>query len=450
MRRRTYTGFVTARPAREVASKDEPAITILQELSAAKPVQYVPQEDTDVADRVRALMLYDAALTPPDMPGAYGIPSWALDTARLMRAEPYVKHLKTVKPTGAAMAEHERALQQYIQAGKGAWKQWTAAMRRMSAAYGDEYVPFSGHKFSSATGEEGKRYQCELTTWDDVVEFARKLADDASGEQQVKQPGQNGKGDDGEDGDPGEGEAPVELGQFEDDDAGEQTGNVWSNDPWAKGGKPNKFKGGVDWGILANATRPDVLPMVNFRKPGIARRRSELEGCVPTRWHRLLTDGKLFKGAPMRGKSKGRGTILVDMSGSMSWDYDSFKRMLEVVPECSVYGYSGEYNLTKGRLVLLADRGRCADMRYVEKWREQKGANLVDGPALLFLAKMPGPRLWISDGHVTGKHEHRSHELVNHAQAICDAGNIKRVRQAELAADVLSGKRPGDGKISRA
>jgi len=53
-------------------------------------------------------------------------------------------------------------------------------------------------------------------------------------------------------------------------------------------------------------------------------------------------------------------------------------------------------------------------------------STLVDGPALEWLAKQNGPRIWISDGSVTGIGDSQAANLFMEAGAILRKGNIRR------------------------
>ena len=83
---------------------------------------------------------------------------------------------------------------------------------------------------------------------------------------------------------------------------------------------------------------------------------------------------------------------------------------------------------TTGQLTLVAKNGRVVDSNALLKARVGNG-NIVDGPALQWLAKQPEPRLWISDGYVTGKHDTTSVDLGAEAQVICNRANIRRIKQ---------------------
>ena len=68
--------------------------------------------------------------------------------------------------------------------------------------------------------------------------------------------------------------------------------------------------------------------------------------------------------------------------------------------------------------------------------------NVVDGPALVWLAKQQEPRLWVSDGHVTGCNDNTCIDLAADAERVCRKGNIQRVHKASAVAGFLRLKRP--------
>lgn len=463
MRKKLYAGLVTANPPREIAGKSVEAS--LQELSSMNATVQVPQGDTPQAKRERDLLLYDAALTPPDLPGCYGVPSWALDTVRMVRAAQMAERMGGLDQPGALTEDENKRLSEALDRYARSGVQYDAALTRFYAA--------NGSQMATRTRCGETLAERDLSSWADAVNAARSIAAMARDEPPIEPPGGRGRGGEGEgEGDEDEGEQPARgnpsqgesQGASEDskpvDDfkkviaesmipnknTGErpkQLGRLQNSpDPWKQGNAPQLSAGESSWGELVNASKPDTLRMnrIAKRKKG-DRNRADLTGVVPQAVHRYSIDGKIFKGAKVRGGSRGRGSVLVDMSGSMHWDRASFEALLDVLPECTVLGYSGQHCRTKGRLVLLADRGRMADLNAVEDWNRDKGLNVVDGPALLALAKMSKPRVWISDGRVTGRGEHRTQPLINQANAIMLANNIVRAETAKDAANILLGRK---------
>jgi hypothetical protein len=464
--KKLYTGLVTAKPPREVPG--ESIKSIVQELSSNNPTIHVPQGDSPLDERERALLLYDAALTPSDMPGAYGVEPWALDTARVVRAAAIAgDRLPAVAsadlPSNAIEVVSE-ITDHYI--SKGKYHQSQAARIRMETLTGMNLI----------SGDMRDKIKArDWTRWESAVEFARELQDAAKtyGEPPVAPPPPKGnpkagdgppqpstqpddswleRGEDDSDMEPEEGSMYTESAEAQEQKQLEasvipnpKTGQKprlsrFNPDPWAKGTIPKPASDEGRPGELENLDSIDMLPMKSKRSKGVCRKRPELEGTNPVAPHRYLIDGKIFKGAKIRGGIKGRGTILVDMSGSMCWSEKDFENLLTVLPECSVYGYSGYGRGTKGRLVLLGDRGKVADISAVTQWLYGKGSNIIDDSCLRFLAKCSKPRIWISDGGVTGCRDYSTPYITSLCNAAIVAGGIIRVRTAQEAVKVLSGR----------
>jgi hypothetical protein len=121
------------------------------------------------------------------------------------------------------------------------------------------------------------------------------------------------------------------------------------------------------------------------------------EGTNPRFLHRLLVDGRVFR----RVRRDLGGTVLIDASGSMQLESKDLKEILESAPGCTVGVYSG--NTMDGVLRILAQDGRQVEERWIAA--PAGGANVIDGPALEWLSKQPKPRIWVSDGQVTGKQD---------------------------------------------
>ena len=130
------------------------------------------------------------------------------------------------------------------------------------------------------------------------------------------------------------------------------------------------------------------------------RNRATDEGSYPRQLHRLLIDGKIFRHT-RRGKG---GSVLIDASGSMQLDNEAIQKILNAAPGCVVAVYSG--NTHDGILRVLAQDGRQVDKQYIGA--PAGGANVVDGPALQWLSKQAKPRIWVSDGQVTGVNDRMS------------------------------------------
>jgi hypothetical protein len=138
--------------------------------------------------------------------------------------------------------------------------------------------------------------------------------------------------------------------------------------------------------------------------------------------YRLPLDGRVFR---QYRAAKG-GTVLVDISGSMNLTHQDVRQIVAAAPAATVSVYCGSG--TSGQLTVVARKGRVVDSHTLAKARIGNG-NIVDGPALQWLAKQPEPRLWISDGYVTGKHDTTSVDLGAEAQVICNRANISRIKR---------------------
>ncbi len=185
--------------------------------------------------------------------------------------------------------------------------------------------------------------------------------------------------------------------------------------------------GDAQWGTMAIMEMPltDRLPRAMRGR----KRRATDTGAVPRNMHRLTTDGRVF-GA--RLPRPGGGTVLIDQSGSMNLDPAEVLALMEMYPGVQVATYAGSGN--RGQLRIIARNGRRAsEADCFHPW----GSNVVDGPALEWLASQPGPRIWVSDGYVTGCGDQaNSPQLLLEAGEIMHRGGIRRVdRFGELCQD---------------
>lgn len=157
------------------------------------------------------------------------------------------------------------------------------------------------------------------------------------------------------------------------------------------------------------------------------------EGAVPRYVHRLPVDGKIFG----RKKKSPGGTVLIDDSGSMSFSTEDLEAIMKAAPAVNIAAYSG--HIDKGELVILGKDGKYADPTEDGSARPYGGNNLVDLPALEWLATMPKPRLWVSDTYVTirGGDIERAYEQV---YRLCKQKDINIVPDARTAKAVFEGK----------
>lgn len=158
------------------------------------------------------------------------------------------------------------------------------------------------------------------------------------------------------------------------------------------------------------------------------------EGTLIRNAWRWPVDGRLFT----RTIRQYQCSVLVDVSGSMRFAEDDLENLLSVMPRAVVAVYSGKGDGT-GTILVVGRDGRFGKP---ESWRNQTGGlNVIDGPALMWLAKQNGPRIWVSDGWVTGIPDQvygRAGETVFHnlfvdAKRICKANGIERISTAQRA-----------------
>jgi hypothetical protein len=187
------------------------------------------------------------------------------------------------------------------------------------------------------------------------------------------------------------------------------------------------------WGTIESI---DKLPVLTPRQAGKRHGRGRTyrdEGAMPNAMHRWAVDGRIFK----RWRPAPGGTVLVDMSGSMSLSADDLREIVLAAPAATVAMYSGRS--TRGRITIVARRGKVASERDMNRARAGAGGgNIIDGPALRWLAGQPGPRVWVSDGYVTGQHDKFARNLIAEAFAIVKRSGIHRVGRADRVAGMIA------------
>lgn len=173
----------------------------------------------------------------------------------------------------------------------------------------------------------------------------------------------------------------------------------------------------VAWGELRTEEPRRVLSL-----PGRMdhRWRSSPEGTRILALHRILTDNRPF------GKKRWvpGGTVLIDVSGSMNLSVAKIWEIVESAPGATVAVYAGDGR--RGTLRILARDGRVA-AREACRGNGMGTMNVVDGPALRWLARQSRPRIWVSDGFVTGINDKSSSWNTLDAQRIVKQAGITRI-----------------------
>lgn len=182
-----------------------------------------------------------------------------------------------------------------------------------------------------------------------------------------------------------------------------------------------------------------AAPMVRPKKALVPRRgKPAVDGSIPRHYARWFVDRAILDA---KGRRPG-GTLLLDVSGSMNWAEEDTRLLLEICPALTVAAYSSHaHNSSKGAFTLLARNGRTIAKDY--NWRVEHnhgGGNACDGIALSWLAKQPGPRIWYSDGQVTGPGDSAELGLLEDALRLCVVGQITRTINRDRVVRILAGK----------
>lgn len=168
--------------------------------------------------------------------------------------------------------------------------------------------------------------------------------------------------------------------------------------------------------------------------PPVKRRRRYVaasEGILLRYPERYLIDQAVF--CRSKRSSPGGGTALIDTSGSMRLteaQVDTIVRESPVGVTVATYSGSG----SRGELRIVARGG----MRAEKKDLKPRGSgNIVDAPALEWLAAQPAPRVWMSDGGVTGVDDAPSASVRRRCRAACVKGRIRVAENVEQVVEAL-------------
>jgi hypothetical protein len=217
-------------------------------------------------------------------------------------------------------------------------------------------------------------------------------------------------------------------------EAGRSDGDAVPLEILLKGSDTRRRSGCAKWGKLTV-----VVPHLSelHPVPSLSRRNSYTdEGTTLKAPYRLPIDGRVFS----RRRVDRGGTVLIDASGSMALSLEDIRRLVLAAPSAVVAIYCGTGKF--GTLTVVARKGRVVDHAGLVKARTYGNGNIVDGPALEWLGKQPGPRVWVSDGFVTGVNDTTSVDLGAAAQVTCNRGSIRRVeRSSGQSLDALFSKR---------
>lgn len=187
--------------------------------------------------------------------------------------------------------------------------------------------------------------------------------------------------------------------------------------------------GGIAVGRMKIARPPLTVYQRSVLRAGVSRQRCAYEGSQISRPDRWVLDRAIFH-RPGRG---GEGTVLVDTSGSMSLNAGEVEQIVRSAGGAAVVAiYSGKGDIGELRIVARADR------RVTNEYFKPFGSgNVVDLPALEWLARQPEPRLWVSDGCVTGVSDQGCEVIMRNCRTLAKRARIRRVADAEQAIEAL-------------
>jgi len=187
--------------------------------------------------------------------------------------------------------------------------------------------------------------------------------------------------------------------------------------------REEELQSNVNWGsmeIFEPALTRTVTRLFRARKF-----RATSDGSIPVNPLRLYTDGYVF--AIRRKHKVVQPTILLDASGSMH--LPNVALIVREFPAATVASYSARAR--GGTLRILARDGRCVSATYDDT--KFGGANVIDGPALDWLAQQPAPRYWISDGVVTEVDDNATERAARACAIKLRTGKITQFRQVREA-----------------
>jgi len=180
------------------------------------------------------------------------------------------------------------------------------------------------------------------------------------------------------------------------------------------GEKPDTTDGTPGWGTMEIETPPLT---VRHRVAGGRRFTPSATGVAPRNWGRLVT-GQVFS-RPAKSRTT-PDAVLIDQSGSMHWDSAKLHELVGRMPVGVIAGYCGDGG--RGVLKILARDGRMVEESEVEPYT---AGNEIDGPALRWLAKQKGRKVWVSDQAVCSSRSHDDGALLRDCNSIRAAAGIK-------------------------
>jgi hypothetical protein len=183
----------------------------------------------------------------------------------------------------------------------------------------------------------------------------------------------------------------------------------------------------IEWGPMEILAPPLTLRCRNI--PGMKKRKLACgyTGAFrfPSRALLPAADGRAF--THWQSRSARHGTLLIDCSGSMSErvTHDRLMAVLARTPITTIGLYAGRPGDQSGSLLIAARNGLHSASDVIDNWTHT--GNVVDGPALEWLARQRTPRVWVSDGEVTGLDDRAGANLQVEVDKLTITARIRRV-----------------------
>lgn len=204
--------------------------------------------------------------------------------------------------------------------------------------------------------------------------------------------------------------------------------------------------GNLHWGKMKMVQFPMIADK-DINKAGEKRWKRSPVGAFRYPWRALRTsDLQCFA---VRRRTYG-GTILLDLSGSMSVSENQVRTVMKASPHATIAAYAGETYAHEegGKLGIVAKDGKMADCNLVRNTLGQE--NIIDGPALEWLSRQPEPRFWVSDGLATALDINNTlgvnPEIRQACQHIAKTGKIKQISSMAKMIKMLKGGKASEQK----
>ena len=177
------------------------------------------------------------------------------------------------------------------------------------------------------------------------------------------------------------------------------------------------------WGEMETHKPPLTVNLQGRLKNGRNYRPADY-GYNPKFIHRWASDKQIFK----QKQNVLGGTILIDASGSMSFSGQDILEIMSLLPAVTIAMYNG-YSKS-GDLRIIGRNGMRVTEEYINNW--SGGGNVVDGPALKWLATMPERRIWVSDMYIFGASgDTAGFNLMKDVMDTCIKGKIINLKDIE-------------------